>query len=84
MKISSLFIGLGIGLFVGAAVGAYMASSEEDKAKFVDDVHSTVDKAKKTIGKVVNDGLEELDKASDKVTQLAKDAFAKVKSNPAT
>jgi gas vesicle protein len=84
MKTSSLFIGLGVGLLVGAAVGAYFASSEEDKAKFMDDVHSTVDKAKETIGKVVNDGLEELDKASGKVTQLAKDTFSKVKSNPAT
>jgi gas vesicle protein len=82
MKTSSLFIGLGVGLLVGAAVGIYLVSSDDDKAKFMADVNSTVNKAKSTIGKAVSDGLGELDKATEKVTQIAKDAISKVKPNP--
>jgi hypothetical protein len=62
MKNSSLFIGLGIGLLAGAAIGAYLASSDDDKAKLKDGINSTVEKAKKTIGKIVDEGLEKLDK----------------------
>jgi gas vesicle protein len=77
MKTSSLFIGLGIGLLMGAAMGVYFASSEEDKTRFLEDINCKVDKAKKTIGKVVSDGLEELDKATEKVTKVAKETFSK-------
>ena len=58
MKSSSLLIGLGVGLLVGAAIGVYLASSEEDKVQFADNVNETISKAKKKIGKIVNDGLE--------------------------
>jgi len=82
MKNSSLFIGLGLGLLMGAAMGVYLASSEEDKNRFVEDINSKVDKAKKTIGKAVSDGLEELDKATEKVTKVAKETFSKVTARP--
>ncbi|MCL1938708.1 MAG: hypothetical protein FWF52_09975 [Candidatus Azobacteroides sp.] len=82
MKISNLFIGLGAGLLVGAAIGLYFASSEEDKSRFMDDINCKVDKAKKAIGKAVNDGLEELDKATEKVTKVAKETFSKATVNP--
>ncbi|MDR0866476.1 MAG: YtxH domain-containing protein [Candidatus Symbiothrix sp.] len=81
MKSSNLLIGLGIGVLVGAAIGAFFATSDEDKAEFTDEVNSTVNKAKKRIGKVVNDGLEELDKATERVTQVAKDTISRVKAH---
>jgi gas vesicle protein len=81
MKSSNLFIGLGIGLLVGAAVGLYFASSEEEREEYVDEINSKVDKAKQKIGKVVDQGLEELEKASDKVTQVAQDTISRVKAH---
>jgi len=51
MKNAGLFVGLGIGALIGTAVGAYLAASEEDKAKWKADVNSTVDKAKQTVDK---------------------------------
>jgi gas vesicle protein len=81
MKGSNLFIGLGIGVLVGAAIGVFFASSDEDKAEFAEEVNSTVDKAKKRIGKVVTEGLDELDKATERVTQVAKDTISRVKAH---
>jgi len=78
MKSSSLFIGLGVGLLVGAAMGVYFASSDEDKARFMEDINCKVDKAKKTIGKAVSDGIEEVKETTDKLTKAAKETFSKV------
>jgi len=80
MKSSNLFIGLGVGLLVGAAIGLYIASSDEDKAKLVDDIKTKVDDAKKSIGKVVKQGLEELDKAVETVNQVAQDTISKMRA----
>ncbi|MDR0412361.1 MAG: hypothetical protein LBH61_00960 [Dysgonamonadaceae bacterium] len=78
MKNSGLWIGLGIGLLVGVALGAYFASDEEDRAEFKDAINSKVNNAKKTIGKIVEDGLEELDKATEKAGKVAKETFSKI------
>lgn len=79
MKNSNLFLGIGIGLLVGAAITAYLVTSDEDKQEFMDEINSTVKKAKKSIGKVVDDGLEELDRAANKVSKVAQDTVSKVK-----
>ena len=67
MKSSGLLIGLGVGLLVGAAIGVYLASSEEDKAEFVDNVNETISNAKQKIGKMVNDGLEAVENHGKRV-----------------
>ena len=81
MKNSSLFIGLGIGLLVGTAIGLYIASDEEDKAELLDEINAKVDRAKKSIGKIVEQGLDELDKAAEIVNKAAQDTVAKMKSS---
>jgi len=78
MKNSGLFIGLGVGLLVGAAIGLYIASDDETKDELADEIKSKVDDAKKSIGKVVKQGLEELDKAVDVVNQAAQDTISKI------
>jgi gas vesicle protein len=83
MKTSGLFIGLGVGLLVGAAVGAYLISSDEQKAEWMDEINSTVNNAKKAIGKVVDEGKEELDKAAEKITKVAQDTISKAKQQMA-
>ena len=80
MKNSNLFLGIGIGLLVGAALATYLVTSDEDKQEFMDDVNATIKRAKKTIGKVVDEGMEELDKAADKVSKVAQETVSKVKS----
>ena len=83
MKSANLFIGLGLGLLVGAAVGAYLAASEEKKKEYMDNLSSKVDKAKEKIGKVLNDGLEELGKVGDKINQAVRKAGSCVEEQPA-
>lgn len=83
MKTSSLLIGLGVGLLVGAATAAYFVSSDEQKQALVDDVNDVVHKAKRSIKKAVNAGIEELDEAADKVSNVAKTAVERVKANNA-
>jgi uncharacterized membrane-anchored protein YhcB (DUF1043 family) len=77
---SKLWVGLGIGLLVGAAVGAYLASSEEDKSKLADGINRTVAKAKETIKKTFDDGLDNLDNAVDKVNSVAAAVIARAKA----
>jgi len=77
MKNSGLFIGLGVGLLVGAAFGLFIASSEEQKAELADDIRTKVDDAKKSVGKVVKQGLDELDKAVDSVKKTIHDTISK-------
>ena len=74
MKNSGLFIGLGVGLLVGAAIGLYIASDDETKDELADEIKSKVDDAKKSIGKVVKQGLEELDKAIETVKSTVQNA----------
>jgi len=78
MKNSVLFIGLGVGLLIGAAIGLYIATDDEKKAEVMDDIRSKAEDAKKSIGKVVKQGLEELDKAVDTVKQTARDTISKM------
>lgn len=80
MKNSNLFLGMGIGLLVGAALTAYLVTSDEDKQEFMEEINATVKKAKRSIGKVVDDGLDELDKAATKVSKVAQDTMSKVKN----
>jgi len=80
MKNSFLFIGLGVGLLVGAAIGLYIASDDEKKAAVMDEIKGKAEDAKKSIGKVVKQGLDELDKAVDIVKQAAQDTISKMGS----
>ena len=77
MKNSGLFIGLGVGLLIGAAFGLFIASSEEQKAELADDIKTKVDEAKKSVGKVVKQGLDELDKAVETVKNTIQVAVSK-------
>jgi gas vesicle protein len=77
MKNSGLFIGLGVGLLVGAALGLFVASSEEQKAEWRDDIKTKMGEAKKGVGKAVKQGLEELDKAVETVKKTVQDAISK-------
>jgi F0F1-type ATP synthase membrane subunit b/b' len=77
---SKLWIGLGIGLLAGAAIGVYLALSEEDKSELADGINRTVAKAKETIKKALDDGLDELDNAMDKVNSVATAAIARAKA----
>ena len=77
MKNSGLFIGLGIGLLVGAAIGLYIASSDEDKAELTEDIKNKVEEAKKSVGKIVKQGLEELDTAIGTIKQTVQDTISK-------
>ena len=70
---SKLFIGLGLGLLAGAAIGIYLASSDEDKAEFMEKVNTSVGNAKKVINKTVDDGLEQLARATGKVSKAVSD-----------
>jgi gas vesicle protein len=64
MKGAGLLVGLGIGVLIGAAFGAYLVASEEDKAKWKNDVNSTVEKAKQKINKVLDENLTGWSKSS--------------------
>ena len=71
MKGAGLIVGFGIGAIIGAAIGAYLVASEEDKAKWKDNVNSTVDKAKQSvdyakqkINQVIDENLSEWNKSS--------------------
>ena len=83
MKSSSLFLGLGIGLLVGAAVTAYLITSDEDKQEFMEEVGSAVNKAKKSIGKVIDEGLDKINKTADKITKAAQDTISEIKEEQA-
>jgi gas vesicle protein len=83
MKTSSLFIGLGVGLLVGAAIGLYLASDEEDRAEFLEKINSQADKAKEKVGKVVDEGLQELAKVTEKVTNAAQGMTSKAEPEQA-
>ena len=83
MKAANLFIGLGVGLLVGTAVGIYLASTDEQREEFIDEVNNKVDKAKEKIGKAVDAGLEELGKAGDKINEIAQNVVSKVKAEQA-
>ncbi|MDR2805645.1 MAG: hypothetical protein LBB85_08415 [Dysgonamonadaceae bacterium] len=80
MKSANLLIGLGVGLLIGAVAGIYFSSSDEEKAEYLNEINAKVDKAKEKIGKMVNDGLDELEKASDKINHVAQNAISRVKA----
>ena len=84
MKNSGLFVGLGIGLLIGAAIGLYAASDVESKDELMDGIKSKAEDAKKTISKIVKQGMEELDNAVDQVKQTAQDAISKLKTKSAS
>ena len=75
---SKLFIGLGLGLLAGAAIGIYLASSDEDKAKFMDKINASVENAKKVVNKTVDDGLEQLARATGKAPKATQDNIFEV------
>jgi len=76
MKSSGLFIGLGVGLLMGAAIGLFMASSEEQKAEWSNNFKTKVGDTKKSVGKAVKHGLDELDKAVETVKKTVQDTIS--------
>ena len=76
MKNSGLFIGLGIGLLVGAAIGLYIATDDEKKAEILDEIKAKAEEAKKSVGKVVKQGLEELDNAIGTIKKTVQDTIS--------
>ncbi|MDL2222845.1 hypothetical protein LJB98_01960 [Bacteroidales bacterium OttesenSCG-928-M11] len=81
MKKSNLFIGIGAGLLVGAAIGFYFATTDDEKKKIVHDLDQAVDKAKKSIKKAVNNGLDDIDYAAERINRKAENAYEKIKSS---
>ncbi len=78
---SKLVIGLVVGAALGAAIGYYLAC--DNKQELLSKIGETVDKTKKKISKVINEGIEELDTAVDKVSTLAQSAISRTKAgNP--
>ncbi len=75
---SKLLLGLLAGAAVGAAIGYFAACDDRDE--IIDKIGGTVDKAKKKISKAINDGIEELDVAVDKVNTLAHSAISRAKA----
>jgi len=75
MKNSGLFIGLGVGLLVGAAIGLYIASDDEEKAELADAVRNKVDETKKSVEKIVKQGLDGIDKAIETVKNTVQDTI---------
>ena len=71
-----------VGLIVGAAAGvaACYLMKKENREELVDQINDTIDKAKRKIGKVINQGVEELDMAVDKVNTLAQTAVNRIKA----
>jgi gas vesicle protein len=65
MKGVGLLVGFGLGAVIGAAVGAYLIASDEDKAKWKENVNSSVDKAKQSV-----------DKAKQKIDQVIDENFS--------
>ncbi|GHS92062.1 hypothetical protein FACS1894174_05980 [Bacteroidia bacterium] len=76
---AKLILGLAIGAAVGAAVGYFLAC--DNKNEIIDRIGETVDKAKKKISQVINEGIEELDIAVDKVNTLAQTAISRAKAD---
>ena len=72
-----------VGLIIGAAIGATACylMSKENREELLDQINSTVDKAKKKIGKAIDQGIEELDIAVDKVNTLAQTAVNRIKAS---
>ena len=71
-----------VGLIIGAAVGAAACylMNKENREELLDQINDTVDKAKRKIGKAIDQGIEELDIAVDKVSTLAQTAVNRIKS----
>ena len=77
---SSRFI---VGLIIGAAIGAtacYLLS-KENREEFLDQINDTVDKAKRKIGKAIDQGIEGLDIAVDRASTLAQTAVNRIKAS---
>ncbi|MDR3061713.1 MAG: YtxH domain-containing protein [Dysgonamonadaceae bacterium] len=76
---TKLILGLAIGAAIGATVGYFLAC--DNKQEIIDRIGETVDKAKKKISQVINEGIEELDTAVDKVNTLAQTAISRAKAD---
>ncbi len=76
---SKLIAGLVIGAAVGAAACYLM--NKENREELLEQINDTVDKAKKKIGKAIDQGIEELDCAVDKVNTLAQTAVNRMKAS---
>lgn len=74
---SKLILGLVIGAVVGAATCYLM--SRDNRKDLLERINDTVDTAKKKIGEVIGQGMDELDNAIDKANSLAQSTVEKLK-----
>ena len=75
---SKLILGLVIGAAVGAAACYLM--NRENREELLDQINDTVDKAKRKIGKAIDQGIEGLDIVVDRVNTLAQTAVNRMKA----
>ena len=71
-----------LGLIVGAAVGAAAVylMNKENRDDILEQINDTIDCAKKKIGKAIDQGIEEMESAVDKVSTLAQAAATQIKN----
>lgn len=70
--------GLLIGVAVVAAVGGLIIYANRHKKKSVlDEIHHVAENAKKKVSKAINEGLEELEDASEKLSKKAQKIIKK-------
>ena len=71
-----------VGLIIGAAVGAAACylMNKENREELLDQINDTVDKAKRKLGKAIDQGIEGLDIAVDRVNTLAQTAVNRMKA----
>ena len=72
-----------VGLIVGAAVGAAACylMNKENREEVLEQINDTVDKAKRKIGKAIDQSIEGLDVAVDRVSTLAQTAVNRFKAS---
>ena len=76
---TKFFVGLIVGVAAGAATCYLM--NKENREELLEQINGTLDKARKKIGKAIDQGIEELDIAVDKVNTLAQAAVTRIKAS---
>lgn len=74
---SKLVWGLVIGAAVGVAIGGFMLYAKNNDISVLDEIEDAAKKAKKKVSKSIDEGLEELESASKKLTKSANEIVKK-------